>query len=114
MFVYELSGCGFESSCSHLTSSTDDDKTVKSNCAYVGDSHNSHTYDPTVLSMCVVPVRIQYEKSNKEIISFAMLDACSQGTFSTNKLMKDLGIEGTRTSINIKTLIGQGRNQLTF
>ena len=38
-----------------------------------------------------------------------MLDTCSQGTFSTNKLMKDLGIEGTRTSINIKTLNGQER-----
>ena len=90
-------------------SSTDDDKTVKSNCAYVGDSHNNHTCDPTVLSMCVVPVRIQNEKSNKEVISFAMLDAYSQGTFSTNKLMKDLGIEGTRTSINIKMLNGQER-----
>ena len=90
-------------------SSTDDDKTVKSNCAYAGDSHNIHTCDPTVLSMCVVPVRIQHEKSNKEVISFAMLDACSQGTFSTNKLMKDLGIEGTKPSINIKTLNGQER-----
>ena len=81
---------------------------VKSNRAYVGDSHNNYTGDLTVLSMCVVPVRIQYEKSNKEVI-FAMLDACSQGTFSINKLMKDLGIEGTRTYINIKTLNGQER-----
>ena len=89
------------------TSSTDDDKTVKSNCAYVGGSHNNYTGDLTVLSMCVVSVRIRHEKSNKEVISFAMLDACSQGTFSTNKLMKDLGIEGTRTYINIKTLNGQ-------
>ena len=40
---------------------------------------------------------------------FAMLDPCSQGTFSTNKLVNDLGIEGTRTSINIKTLNGQER-----
>ena len=38
-----------------------------------------------------------------------MLDACSQGTLSTNKLMKDLDIEGTRTYINIKTLNGQER-----
>ena len=35
--------------------------------------------------------------------------ACSQGTFSTNKLMKGLGIEGTRTYINIKTPNGQER-----
>ena len=78
-------------------SSTDDDKTVKSNCEYVGDSHKNYTGDLTVLSMCVVPVRIQHEKSNKAVISFAMLDTCSQQTFLTNQLMKDLGIEGTRT-----------------
>ena len=88
-------------------SSTDDDKAVKNNCAYVGDSHKNYTGDLTVLSMCVVSVRTQHEKSNKEVISFAMLDAWSQGTFSTNKLMKDLGIEGTRAYINIKTLNGQ-------
>ena len=69
-------------------SSTDDDKTVKSCCAYVGDSHNNYTGD-LVLSMCIVPVRIQHEKSNKEVISFAMLNACSQGIFSMNKLMKE-------------------------
>ena len=74
---------------------------VKSNRAYVGDSHNNYTGDLTVLSMCVVPVRIQHEKSNKEVISFAMLDACSQGTFSTNKLLKDLGVEGTKEHISI-------------
>ena len=82
-------------------SSTGDDKTVKSNCAYVGDSHNNYTGDLTVLSMCVVPVIIWHEKSNKEVISFAMLDACSQGTFSTNKLLKDLGVEGTKEHISI-------------
>ena len=38
--------------------------------------------DFTVLSMCVVPVRIQQEKSNKEDIAFAMLDVCSQGTIN--------------------------------
>ena len=49
-------------------SSADDDKTVKSNCAYVGDSHNNHTDDVTVLSMRVVPVRILHERSNKQVI----------------------------------------------
>ena len=41
-----------------------------------------------------------------------MLNTCSQGTFSTNKLMKGFGLEETRTYINIKTLNGQER-QLT-
>ena len=58
-------------------SSTDDDKTVMSNCAYVGD----YASGLTVLSMCVVPVRVRHEKSNKEVKSFAMMYVCSQGTF---------------------------------
>ena len=48
-------------------SSEDDDKTVKSNCAYVGDNYN-YTGDLTVLTMCVVPQRIRHEKPNKEVI----------------------------------------------
>ena len=63
-------------------SSTDGDKTVKSNCGYVGDNHSKLNGDLTVLRMCVVSVRIRHERSNKEIISSAMLDACSQGIFS--------------------------------
>ena len=51
----------------------------------------------------------RHEKSNKEVISFAMLDACSQGMLSTNKLMKDLVIDGTRIYINMKTVNGQER-----
>ena len=38
-----------------------------------------------------------------------MLEACSQGTFSINKLTKGLGIEGTRTYFNIKLLNSQER-----
>ena len=59
--------------------------------------------------MCVVPVRIRHEKSNKKVISFAMLDARIQETFSTNKSLKGFVIEGTRTYINIKTINGQER-----
>ena len=91
------------------TSPAHDEKTVKSNCAYVGDSHTYHTGDHTVLSIRVVSVKIRRERWNKEVKSFAMLDACSQGTFSINKLTKDLGIEGARTYFNIKLLNSQER-----
>ena len=37
---------------------------------------------------------------------FAMLNACSQGTFITTSLMEQLNISGIQTFINIKTLIG--------
>ena len=44
------------------TSPVHDEKTVKSNCAHVGDSHTYHTGDHTVLSMRVVSVRIRRER----------------------------------------------------
>ena len=59
-------------------SSSDDDKTVKNNYAHFEDSQNNYTGDLIVLSICLVPVRIRREKSNKKVISFAMLDACTQ------------------------------------
>ena len=55
---------------------------------------------------CVVPMKVQHNQSDKEIITFAMLDACSQGTFITQNLMKQLSSEGIQTSVKIKTLIG--------
>ena len=56
--------------------------------------------------MCVIKVKVQHKESNKEIITFAMLDTSSQGTFATENLMNQLDINGIRTSIGIRTLIG--------
>ena len=52
-----------------------------------------------VLSVSVVPVKIQHKNSNKEIITFVMLGICSQGTFTTENLMNQLGINGIQTLI---------------
>ena len=59
-----------------------------------------------VLSMCVEPVKVWHKNSDKEIMKFAMLDACSQGTFRTTSLMEKLNISGTQRLTNIKTLTG--------
>ena len=56
--------------------------------------------------MCVVPVKVQHNQSDKEIIKFAMLDTCSQGTFVTQSLMEQLSIESIPRFVKIKTLIG--------
>ena len=56
--------------------------------------------------MCVVPVNVQHKQSNKEIITFAMLDTCSQRNFATENLISQSNINGIQTSIDIKTQIG--------
>ena len=55
--------------------------------------------------MCVVPVKFQHKESNEEIITFAMLDTCSQETFATENLINQIDVNGIQTSIGIKTLI---------
>ena len=89
--------------------SSSNDKTseiIKSNCANVSNTQCAAIGSSQVLSMCVVPVKVQHKDSDKEIITFAMLDTCSQGTFATENLMNQLNINGIRTTIGIRTLIG--------
>ena len=59
----------------------------------------------TLVSICVVPVKIKFSKSKKEFKTYAMLDCCSQGTFINSELANKLRTEGTMmTIIKIKTL----------
>ena len=81
-------------------------KSVTSNCANVDDIQCQSVGTEDVLSMCVVPAKVQDNQSDKEIITFAMLDTCSQGAFVTQSLMEQLSIKGIATSLKIKILIG--------
>ena len=62
-----------------------------------------------VISMYVVPVVIKHKDSAKEIITHAILDSCSQGTFIVEDLVNALEIDGVDTSVMVKTLNGQSR-----
>ena len=57
-----------------------------------------------VISMCVVPIKVQYGNSGKVLETHALLDSCSQGTFILERLINNLGVKGQKTSITIKTL----------
>ena len=97
-------------------SSSSDDKTseiIKSNCANISNTQYAAIGSGQVLSMYVVPVKVQHKQSNKGIIAFAMLDTCCQGTFATENLMNQLDMNSIRTSIGIRTLIGN-REQSSY
>ena len=68
-------------------------KSVTSNCANVDDIQCESVGTEDVLNMCVVPVKVQQNQSDKKIIAFAMLDTCSQGTFVPQNLMERLSIK---------------------
>ena len=55
--------------------------------------------------MCMVPVIIKHIDSLKEIVTHAILDSCSQGTFVVEDLVELLAIKGTETSVHNKHLL---------
>ena len=60
------------------------------------------------VSVSVVPVWL-YHPSNpqRKVSTYALLDNCSQGSFITEDIMKDLKLGGISTSVTIKTLNGE-------
>ena len=64
-----------------------------------------------VISMCVVPIMVQYGNSGKALETNALLDSCSQGAFILETLINNLGVKRQKTSITIKTLNGEVTNE---
>ena len=65
-------------------------------------------------SMCVVPVNLTYSCSGKIVKTHELLDSCSQGTLMLEKLLHNLGVNGQKTSITIKTVNGDVSSQTTL
>ena len=63
-----------------------------------------------VISMTVVLVKLVHKNSNKMIRIHALLGNCSQGTFVMKSFVDMMGIDGTPTSITLKTLNGDVTN----
>ena len=85
------------------TDATVEQEAINSNCAGI---KNAATVVGEVISMCVVPVRLRHCNTQKEVKTYTLLDSCSQDTFVTELILKELDVTGVRTSINIKTLNG--------
>ena len=74
--------------------SADTPNGVDVKCATVNTGGN-------VISTCVVPVNLTYSRSGEIVKTHALLDSYSQGTFMLEKLLRDLGENGQKTSITI-------------
>ena len=66
-----------------------------------------------VISMCIVIVKIKHGDSNKIVTIYAMLGNCSQGSFILDSAINKLGIQGIKSTLNLKTLYGE-RSESTF
>ena len=72
------------------------------NIVYASTKNNAQ-----VISMCVVSVAIKHKDSAKEIITHAILNSFSQGTFIVEDWVNALEIDGIDTSVVVKMLNGQ-------
>ena len=69
---------------------------------------SNHTNVADDISMCVVPVEIWHQCSpDHKVVTYALLDDCSQGTFIRDDVLESLSLENTQpSSVSITTLNG--------
>ena len=60
--------------------------------------------DRSRIGMAVVPVKVWLKATGPPVITYAFLDSGSSSTFCTESLMRQLGVNGTRTQISLTTL----------
>ena len=51
-----------------------------------------------------VPIKIKVAGQQKSLVVYAALDTCSTSTFIDEKILRDLGVEGTNTEISLNTM----------
>ena len=65
---------------------------------------NANVDEASVTGLAVVPVKVRAIGGNKLVKTYAFLDTGSNTTFCTEKLMKELGLEGKRSALSLTTL----------
>ena len=59
-----------------------------------------------VISMAIVPVELWHKEHGSKVTVYALLDACSQGTFLRDDMMHSMGLSHRETTIKVETAIG--------
>ena len=57
-----------------------------------------------VIKMCIAPVKVKHGAGKDMITTYAILDNCSQVSFINDKLIKELGVLGMKTTLKPKIL----------
>lgn len=81
-----------------------EDRTVNAHCEMNEAACNAAGIDKTVSAVPIVPVRLRSAES--EVITYAMLDTCSTGSFVLKDIAASLGVKGADTRLMVKTVNG--------
>ena len=63
--------------------------------------------------MYIVTVKVKSAAQRKDVLTYAMLDNCSQESFIQEPLVKKMQTSGRKTTLNLKTLNGE-RSECTI
>ena len=80
--------------------------TFKINCAKFDDVSCIASCSDEIVNMYIVPVKIRYVNKRKEVIKYALLVNCSQGTLVREDIIHKLEAPRARTKITVKAMNG--------
>ena len=66
-----------------------------------------------MISMCIVHVKVRAAAQGKDVLTYAMLDSCSQRSFIREALVEKMQASGRKTTLNLKTLNGERSEFIT-
>ena len=75
------------------------DSNLKSNITQMDFKSASASITSNVISMCVVPVKVSYAETKKQISTYVMLGNCIQDCFMKDRIRKNLGAVDRKTEI---------------
>ena len=87
--------------------SNESDESVANSLADLKALSTVEKHQRKVISMCIVPVKIKSAAQEKDVLTYAMLDNCSQGFFIQEALVKEMQTSGRKATLNLKTLNGE-------
>ncbi|XP_066917003.1 uncharacterized protein [Clytia hemisphaerica] len=67
-------------------------------CGVLNNSANKN------LSMCVVPVLLRHDHSKSDIVTYALLDTCSQACFISDEIVSLMSLKTISTDLSINTI----------
>ena len=86
--------------------SNENDESVTNSLADVKTLSTVEKHQTKVISMCIVPVKVRAAAQGKDVLTYAMLENGSQGSFIREAVVKKMQTSGRKTTLNLKTLNG--------
>ena len=86
--------------------SSENDESVTNSLADVKTLSTVEKHQTKVISMCIVSVKVRDAGQGKDVLTYAMLENGSQGSFIRQAVVKKMQTSGRKTMLNLKTLNG--------